>query len=75
MNRGETAMKDLDDFNKLEERALELTRQLEEGTWKPRQAVNGIAINGIDEQSEKKAYEMTEEYYANQTRLKDTQEE
>jgi len=63
-------MRDLDDFNRLEERALELTRQLEEGTWKPKQA-----INGIDEQSEKKAYEMTEEYYANQKRLNGAQEE
>jgi hypothetical protein len=63
-------MRDLDDFNKLEERALELTRQLEEGIWKPKQT-----ISGIDEQSEKKAYEMTEKYYANQKKINDAQEE
>jgi hypothetical protein len=63
-------MRDLDDFNRLEERALELTRQLEEGTWKSEQIPNGI-----DEQSERKAYEMTEEYYANQKRLNDAQKE
>ncbi len=59
-------MKDLDDFNKLEERAWELDRRLREGTWKSEQA-----INGIDERSEKTAYEMTEEYYANQPKLKE----
>ena len=41
-------MKDLDDFNKLEERAWELTGQLEERAQK-----SGQAINGIDERSEK----------------------
>jgi TPR repeat protein len=61
MNEGKTAMKDLDDFNKLEERAWTLTGQLEERAQKSGQA-GGSAMNGIDEQSEKKAYEMPEEY-------------
>jgi hypothetical protein len=56
MNKGETAMRDLDDFNKLEERAWEWERILNERAQK-----SGQAINGIDEQSEKKAYEMTED--------------
>ncbi len=69
-------MRNLDDFNKLEERAWELDRQLSEGTLKPEQALSGIAINvnainGIDERSEKKAYELTEEYYANQKKLEE----
>jgi len=43
-------MRDIDDFNRLEERAWQLTGQLEEGTYKSQQAVNGI-----DEKSEQAA--------------------
>jgi hypothetical protein len=41
-------MRDLDDFNSLEERAWRLTAELEENAQK-----SGQTINGIDEQSEK----------------------
>jgi hypothetical protein len=54
-------MKDLDDFNKLEERALQWEQILNERAQKSDQAISGSAINDIDERSEKKAYEMTEE--------------
>jgi len=63
-------MKDLDDFNKLEERALQWEQILNERAQKSDQAISGSAINGIDERSEKKAYEMTEEYYENQPVVK-----
>jgi len=46
-------MRDLDDFNKLEERAWRLNAELEEKAQKSGQAIDGSAINGIDEQSEK----------------------
>jgi len=43
-------MRDIDDFNRLEERAWQLTGQLEEGTYKSQKPKDGI-----DEKSEQTA--------------------